>query len=753
MFEREDWTLFRSPDTLGQKAGVPAYLIPRLVLKELADNALDACGRCTVGPAGDGWHAVEDDGGGIPGTDDDIARLFSINRPLASSKILRRPTRGALGNGLRVVAGAVLATRGGLRVSTGGRVLELLPCEDDGTTAAVRLGGWDGAGTRVEVRFGGCVRDTAPDFWAQEAIHLAGGESSYRGRSSPHWYSDSAWFELLRASGDLTAREVIAQLEGCAEPKAGQIAAAFRGRRAADLSRSEAAELLAAARGATRPVQPRRLGKCGRDLFPGWGHADWRGFLKLGSGDGGIRPEIPVSIEVWAECHNSPVLHARMSVNRTPITGEFTAWGHKTTLKVSGCRLHIAVPMGRRPVNVRINIDTPYMPITTDGKEPDAAPFQDAIAEAIGRAIGKAKRCSGPSVGPVRSKKQLIIDLIPPGAAKAGGDGRFRFGQRQLFYAIRPDFIAAIGEAPTWNYFCQVVTDYEEAIGTDIPMMYRDARGVIYHPHLGVEIPLGTLDVEDYARPAWLFNKVLYCEKEGFFPILRGMHWPEINDIALMTSKGFSSRAARDLIDMLAASDEPCDFFCIHDADAAGTMIYQTLQEATRARGARKVRIHNLGLEPAEAREMGLPVEPVVREDDNGSSLAVADYVPDADKEWLQSHRIELNAMTSPQLVAWLDRKFAPFRGKVIPPAEVMARRLDDDVRAILRERIVARILARANVDGLVGRAMERRAGEIAAASAKIVDTISAALGREPRRPWTGPVGSLARRIAKPRKS
>ena len=34
-------------------------------------------------------------------------------------------------------------------------------------------------------------------------------------------------------------------------------------------------------------------------------------------------------------------------------------------------------------------------------------------------------------------------------------------------------------------------------------------------------------------------------------------------------------------------------------------MIYQTLQEATRARGARKIEIVNIGLEPWEAVAMG----------------------------------------------------------------------------------------------------------------------------------------------------
>ena len=42
-FERQDWTLFRTVEGLQQKAGVPAKLLRRLVLKELADNARMRC--------------------------------------------------------------------------------------------------------------------------------------------------------------------------------------------------------------------------------------------------------------------------------------------------------------------------------------------------------------------------------------------------------------------------------------------------------------------------------------------------------------------------------------------------------------------------------------------------------------------------------------------------------------------------------------------------------------------------------------
>ena len=69
--------------------------------------------------------------------------------------------------------------------------------------------------------------------------------------------------------------------------------------------------------------------------------------------------------------------------------------------------------------------------------------------------------------------------------------------------------------------------------------------------------------------------------------------------------------------------------FCVHDADGYGTMIYQTLQEATKARGARKIEIINLGLEPWEAIAMGLEIENVK---EGERRKAVADYVKAADE-------------------------------------------------------------------------------------------------------------------------
>ena len=95
------------------------------------------------------------------------------------------------------------------------------------------------------------------------------------------------------------------------------------------------------------------------------------------------------------------------------------------------------------------------------------------------------------------------------------GGNKYRYNQRQLFYVVRPYIIEALGVEPKWGNFTGIITDYEDEHG-DIRGMYRDPRGTLYHPHTGQVISIGTLAVEEYRRPAWTFNKVLY-HREGRF--------------------------------------------------------------------------------------------------------------------------------------------------------------------------------------------------------------------------------------------
>jgi hypothetical protein len=711
MAEREDWSLFRTVEGLQQRAGVPVAWLRRLVLKELGDNALDTKTPVDAGEIDEedrSGYFIADIGPGLNGTPEEIAELFSIRRPMRSSKLIRLPQRGALGNGLRVVAGAVLASQGWLVVITRNRRIELAP-QADGSTKVVKVTSVDyPVGTRIEIGFGAALpHDDNPLAWLQQAMAANAGGRSYDGASSPYWYDPAQFHELILAHGTQPLRLLVAHLDGCSGGKAGKIVAAAGLDRQActDVTRQQATALLAAARKHVRPVNPERLGCIGREVIASW-YAIEHGKAFIGSSE--LRAEIPFVVEAWAEKISTAGnrIGLTMLVNRSPVTGQISAFRDEDKdICVFGCGLNTGFPdtPTKGSYAIWVNITTPYCPITSDGKSPNLDPFADAICAAITTATKKAQRAT-PSERKL-SQKDVVLEHLDQAIEDVSGDGEFRFNQRQLFYYLRPIVLEETGQTLKEGNFNAIITDYETD-DEEIPGMYREPRGSIYHPHRHETIPLGTLTVENYERPEWTYNKIVLIEKEGWSEALKEVQWPERHDCMLMSSKGFTTRAARDLVDKLAEHNEPVDVFLIHDADAHGTEIYETFQEATKARGARLIKVHNLGLEPWEAIAMGLEVEEI---EQAKMRRAVADYVlkrtdraPDGTEweEWLQTHRIELNAMTTPELITWLDRKMAEHStGKLIPPPAMIAAELKQLLKTRLRELIMERILREAGLD------------------------------------------------------
>ena len=527
-----------------------------------------------------------------------------------------------------------------------------------------------------------------------------------RAKPRPWWYDASQFLELLYAGGDTPVRELVAQLDGCSGGKAGEIVAAAGLPRAVcrDITQPQAEKLLIAARDNAKPVNPKRLGMVGPELFSGHAYAVAHGTATSGSA------KIPYAVEAWAAPSKTGAMSLTMCVNRTPIAGDVRLARDRRDIDLFGCGLHHNVAKAPEAAHFAtcVNIMTPYMPITSDGKEPDLLPFFDAITTALGKAVRKAHRPTGNGT----SQKDIVLDNLDAVIADVSGDGEYRFNARQLFYALRPIVMQELGQELKIGNFTSIITDYESENG-EIEGMYREPRGSIYHPHRGETITLGTLMVEEYARPIWTFNKLLYIEKEGANEALKEVRWGERHDCAVMSSKGFSTRAARDLIDKLAAHDEPVTVYCAHDADAYGTMIYQTLQEETKARGARKITIVNIGLEPWDAVDMGLEVETV----EEGKRLkAVADYIkaredtaPDGAtwEEWLQTHRVELNAMSTPAFIEWLDQKMDDDGvGKLVPPADVLTAELRRRIEKKVRDTMIERILRAAELDRQVAAAV-----------------------------------------------
>jgi hypothetical protein len=338
-------------------------------------------------------------------------------------------------------------------------------------------------------------------------------------------------------------------------------------------------------------------------------------------------------------------------------------------------------------------------------------------------------------------QRDVIFSLLPAAIAHSSGNGQYEFNQRGLFYAVRPGFIEVFGKEPLYSTFTDIITDYEAEVG-DVDGMYRDDRGALYVPHSsGEPIALGQRLVRAYERPEWTFNKILYVEKGSFVSLLRQAGWPELHDCAILTSQGYASRAVRDLFDALGETDEDLTFFCVHDADGYGTCIYQTLVQETKARPGRKVEVINLGLDPEEALAMRLPVEPV----DQARRIPAADYLSEKWREWLQTKRVELNAMTSPQFIQWLDSKMAEHdRGKVIPPEEVLEDELEGVVSAFVRERAEREVRVRTDFDRLLRETIAQRMGTIDLSASRIEEYVAEYLNDEPSHRWDHAVGMAA---------
>ncbi len=145
-------------------------------------------------------------------------------------------------------------------------------------------------------------------------------------------------------------------------------------------------------------------------------------------------------------------ISALVHVNKTPITAEVSAYRDTTdhSLSLHGCGLSHRFDVGRaRPCAVWLNVQTPYMPLASDGKAPDLSVMIDTIAAAVQRAACTRAKRDAPrvQVAAQRTIAEITMALIPEGVRVMGGN---RFNQRHLFYAVRTYLIKETGQQPKW---------------------------------------------------------------------------------------------------------------------------------------------------------------------------------------------------------------------------------------------------------------------------------------------------------------
>ena len=322
----------------------------------------------------------------------------------------------------------------------------------------------------------------------------------------------------------------------------------------------------------------------------------------------------------------------------------------------------------------------------------------------------------------MRPRRITVLDaawkIMPTAYLKASKNGTLPVQPRQIMYAARGYIQEKTGRELKPQYFIQtILPDYIDQEEVDWDIVW-DARGGLHEPHTNRSVRLGTLEVREYLNGqesvylppdragGWKttgakdrYGAVLFVEKEGFLPLFRAVRLAERYDLAIMSSKGVSTTAARSLIDSLVQDGVPV--FCIRDFDVSGFTIAGTLGRDTRRYSWTSDGAVDLGLRLEDAQKYGLEREDVYYQGPGNCTLhddrkirwkigpgLKKNGATEEEIEFLLHHRVELNAFTSDQLVEWIEGKLVE-RGvkKVVPEEETVAEAARGFVRDLVAKR------------------------------------------------------------------
>ena len=299
-----------------------------------------------------------------------------------------------------------------------------------------------------------------------------------------------------------------------------------------------------------------------------------------------------------------------------------------------------------------------------------------------------------------------------------------------------------------FRYLCWVIP-YREEYGP-IRSLYYDPRGVLYEPHTGVEVQLGTREVDAYRFPERVYDKILYIEKKGLWPILKAAGLAEKYDMAVVAAEGYATEAVRTLFRQ-ADKEQDYQLFVLHDADPAGYNIARTLSEETRRMPGYHVDVIDLGLKLEDALDIGLETEEFTRKKALPKGLELTETERRhfegrqvGSKSWICA-RVELNALSGPELVEYIQRKLeeAGATGKVIPPEEHVEQKERECARDKLRDRVRGRL--EEMLSGLEEDAFSNlwETQEEELIQGNTYEQLSERLGRNPSVSWKAELSSL----------
>jgi DNA topoisomerase VI subunit B len=611
--------------------------------------------------------------------------------------------------------------------------------------------------------------------------------------TSPWWYDAAALGKLVfahvslaeRGGPNLTLRDFVRQFRGLSPTaKAKQVCERLpKVRYLCDFADQEAAvpELLRAMQSHATPPSTGVLGLVGEDhlrsCFEAWyGVRRWW-YKKVDGQDG----DVPYVVEVALAVTDRPG-RAFHGVNFSPTYDDPLAatWLSSPEFGANGVSGFVTRAVGTGDENASgprvssaFHLVCPALEFLDKGKTRLKVP--EVIRQAVARALWRctrdlyrdAERRRKDAVRQERAERRMELAARQPvpdwtlkravfhvmrEAVEAAAGSLGRVSAHTLFYHVRPLIQPYTDRELSSDYFEQTLLPaYRREVGP-LPEVYYEPRGVLYEPHTGKAIPLGTREVESYNFPSWLYDKILFVEKKGLWPIFEAARLAERYDMAVVAGEGYASEACRVLF-ASADKDQRYQLFVVHDADPHGYNIGRTLREETERMPGHRVEVIDLGVRLADALRLGLPTEEFTRRKALPSGLKLDDVErehfvgrPVGSKTWA-CRRVELNAFSGPDLIGNVERGLAAngVRGKVIPPDPVLTEQLKADMRLAVRAAVEAEWAEQ------IGNEVERRfqdlAGRAENGKAGLRAKVALLLQGQPSMSWRAAVGLRANEI------
>ncbi len=780
---------------LQAQTGQPVHRFGEVVLKELIDNALDACESAGVSPVIHIGVATEqsrmiiyvsDNGNGI--SEAVINSILNYDTRTSDKAAYKAPTRGAQGNAFKTIVGIPHALGGG------SVTIESQGLRHTITATATPAGTIDISHevTAIDYTQGTAVYVDMPvcsvrPYWYARAAALLNPHAAVKicdfndfddlkvsvltfydelqewavfykclseckkirpnDLTSVHWYNSGDFYKLTYMQGkqhDIPLGEFIRQFKGLSTGKAkaikSQVSTDYK--RVSDICKDKAAveAMRLLMQSESKPILSKALGAVGETAFLSRLNVKRHWYRQVT----GTLYNMPYLFEILIA--ETPLQGGYyFGVNHSPTFGDYLTDSYIIEGELSGAGIKSALDafIDKDSHIVIAHLIEIGLPFLDRSKSSLAVP--EAMADDIGKAvwgaakvlykehkarqkdIAKQDRLDNARLKEVKpcTIKDAVFKMLPDAIQRATDNERLPANVRALYYKVRDAIQAYTTKELDYNYFSQdLLIQYWQEQERN-PLIYNDARGVLYAPHSEEVLQLGTFEVDRYIFPEHEYNKVLYIEKKGLWHTIKAANLHKKYDMAVIAGEGYSSEAIRLLL-AKAQTGRDYTIFVLHDADPDGYNIARTIQAATKRMPDHHIEVIDLGLKVQDAVDMNLSSETFTRKKELAGSLDLNDIELEyfggelkftgTKKSWV-CQRIELNAMSAGELVDYIDAGISQaierrkLDKKVIPPEVTLNDRANDLFRRGLNAKVEETIRERLGVDDIKTRLLESLGG------------------------------------------